>query len=118
MSVWQKQLTADASGQTWLVGIRGRLDQGLTPQLDKTLQSVLAEEQSRIVVDLSEVNYINSGGLRCLVAAWRKARQQGGDLVLAGLNQRLNEIFAIVGFNKVFQIFPTADTALQTLRKG
>jgi anti-sigma B factor antagonist len=118
MSVWQKQFTADASGNTWLVGVRGRLDQSLTPQLDRTLQSVLGTDQSRVVVDLSEVSYINSGGLRCLVAAWRKARQQGGELVLAGLNQRLNEIFAIVGFNKVFQIFPTADSAFQTFEKG
>ena len=63
------------------------------------------------------VTYINSGGLRCLVSSWRKARQQSGDLILCGLSSRLHEIFAMVGFDKVFQITTTIEEAQVIFQK-
>ncbi len=92
--------------------ISGRLDQTQTPQLEETLNNLLTAGHYDLLVDLTAVTYINSGGLRCLVSAWRKARQQGGDLVLCGLNDRLQEIFGMVGFDKVFSIYPDCETAV------
>ena len=60
---------------------------------------------------MTEATYINSGGLRCLVSAWRRTREQGGDLVLCGLNSRLEEIFSLVGFDRVFHIYATYEDA-------
>ena len=56
------------------------------------------------MLDLNGATYINSGGLRLLVSAWRTARQQGGNLVLFGLNDKVKDVFSLVGFDKVFQI--------------
>lgn len=100
-----------------LVRVNGRLDQTLTPQLEAVLNDILDKETYQIIVDLTQVNYVNSGGLRCLVSVWRKARQQEGDLVLSGLNERLAEIFSMVGFDKVFHIFPTLETAQQAFKE-
>lgn len=111
MSVWQKAL----ANQIWLVGVSGRLDQTITPALEQTLTHLLDAQHSRLIVNLSQTSYINSGGLRCLVAAWRRARRQQGDLILCGLNQRLYEIFAMVGFDQVFTIVPTQQAAEQAL---
>lgn len=107
MSVWQQQLRHDI----WLVGVRGRLDQGLSPQLEEHLVNLLSKGHNRLIVDLTEATYINSGGLRCLVSAWRSARRQEGDLVLCGLNARLQEIFSMIGFDKVFHIFSNRELA-------
>jgi anti-sigma B factor antagonist len=101
---------------TWLIRVYGRLDQNLNPQLEKNLTSLLDEGNNHFIINLQETTYINSGGLRCLVSAWRKARQREGNLVLCGLNTRLHEIFSMVGFDKVFQIYPTCDAALQASR--
>jgi anti-sigma B factor antagonist len=109
MNIWQENLTNDK----WLVGVRGRLDQHLTPQLEAELAGLLDQGHAHLIVNLHEVNYINSGGLRCLVTAWRRAHQQGGDLKLCGLNERVAQIFAMVGFDKVFQIFEDCDAASQ-----
>ena len=109
MTVWQHEL----DNQIWLVGVAGRLDQTLTPELEKTLNTLLAANQFRLIIDLSQVIYINSGGLRCLVAAWRRTRQQQGNLILFGLTPRLHEIFAMVGFDQVFTIVPTQQQAIQ-----
>jgi anti-sigma B factor antagonist len=111
MNIRQQQLHNDA----WLVAVHGRLDQSQTPELNNALTDLLNAEQYRLVVDLTNVSYINSGGLRCLVSAWRKARTQNGNVVLYGLNDRLSEIFAMIGFDKVFQIVANQDEALAAL---
>jgi anti-anti-sigma factor len=76
---------------------------------------LLDEGHYHLIVDLSEATYINSGGLRCLVSAWRQAREQDGNLVICGLNKRLHQIFSMVGVDKVFQITPTRDLAKHAL---
>jgi len=101
MSIHQKK-----SGETYLIRVDGRLDQDQTPQLETILNELLDDGHINFIVDLTATTYINSGGLRCLVSVWRKARQQSGNLVLCGLNDRLQEIFSMVGFDKVFQIYP------------
>ncbi len=112
MSIEQQKI-----GKFHLIRINGRLDHSQTPQLENQLARLLEAGHRFLVTDLTQTSYINSGGLRCLVSAWRKARQQEGDLVLCGLNHRLQEIFNMVGFDKVFQIYPDYETTQQTLLK-
>ncbi len=111
MSIWQRPTDSGA----WLVGVEGRLAQDLNPQLEAALLGLLADDHCRLIVDLTGTSYINSGGLRTLVTAWRRARQQGGDLVLFGLSRHVQEVFEIVGFDRVFQIFPSLDEAASAL---
>ena len=107
MSIGQQELS---SGE-WLIEVSGRLDQTQTPELEEHLDNLLARGNHRILVDMSGVTYINSGGLRCLVTAWRKAKKQGGNVVLAGLRERVNEVFSMIGFDKVFDVYATRASA-------
>jgi anti-anti-sigma factor len=107
MNIWQQQL----SGDVQLVGVSGRLDQNLTPDLEAQFDALLAEGYERFIVDMSEVSYINSGGLRCLVTAWRKAKKEGGNVLLFGLQPRVEQVFSMVGFDKVFELYPTQQSA-------
>lgn len=98
-------------GDVQLVAVKGRLDQNLTPELEQVLNELLAEGHQRFMVDMGEVSYINSGGLRCLVTAWRKAKKEGGNVFLFGLQPRVEQVFAMVGFDKVFELYPTEAAA-------
>ena len=111
MTVQQEQL----GNGLYLVAVTGRLDQQLSPTLSEQLIQAIDAGHHRLIVDLTEVNYINSGGLRTLVTAWRKARENQGDLVLCGLNAKLRDIFVMVGFDKVFSINPTREAACEAL---
>ncbi len=102
--IWQER----QANNLWLVGVRGRLDQSLTPQLNETLTGLIENGRYRLIIDLSHVTYINSGGLRCLISAWRKARTENGDVILFGLNDRILEVFTTAGFDKVFRITNTS----------
>ena len=104
MTIWQRT----AGKELCIVGVEGRLDQTLTPELEAELERVLAAGRRRIIIDMSGVSYINSGGLRCLVSAWRNAKRQGGHVVLAGLTPKVADIVSMVGFDKVFDVYPSA----------
>lgn len=89
----------------WVVSADGRLDQNAIPQLEQMLNELLDEGAAGLILDLGRATYINSGGLRCLVSAWRRAQRQESTIVLCGLNTRLQEIFTMVGFDRVFRIY-------------
>ena len=99
--------------EIWLVTISDRLDQSQTDFLQTLLGELIDAGHLQLIVDLTDLSYINSGGLRCLVTGWREANKLGGDLILCGLNSRISKIFTTVGFDKVFQIFATREEAQQ-----
>jgi anti-anti-sigma factor len=90
----------------------GRLDSSSSPRLEMALTAQLQQGVTWLLVDMAAVEYIASSGLKVLVAAWRRARDAGGDVVLAGMQPRLVEIFEMVGFDMLFQIYPDLDAAL------
>lgn len=96
---------------TYVVQISGRLDQTLNTTLETEIAGLLDAGSVDLIFDLSETSYINSGGLRTLVSAWRRARLAGGSVAICGLNSRLDEIFKMVGFDKVFDVFPDCRAA-------
>lgn len=112
-AIWQELYAPSI----WLVGVRGRLDQNLSPQLDDLLRGLLENGRDQIMVDLRGVTFINSGGLHCLISAWRKARTSGGDVVLFGLNDHILDVFTIAGFDKIFRIVTTSREAQAILQE-
>ncbi|NLX10098.1 MAG: anti-sigma factor antagonist [Chloroflexi bacterium] len=90
----------------------GRLDSNTSPMLEKTLSTQLQQGNVWLYVDMSQVEYIASSGLKVLVSAWRRAHDGEGDVVLSGLQPRIVEILEMVGFDMLFQIYPDLDAAL------
>ncbi len=97
--------------ETIVVRPQGRLDAAGAPKLEQELKQRLAKGESRLIVDLTEISYISSNGLRVLLTALKHARKNGGALKLCGMNARLAEIFEMVGFDQVFEIYETRDQA-------
>jgi anti-sigma B factor antagonist len=93
----------------------GRIDNSTTDALRSDLNSYVAtcrKGGDRLVLDFSKVDYISSVGLRVLMLAAKKAREQDGTIVVAGLQPVVREIFEISRFNLVFQCFGTVREAL------
>jgi anti-anti-sigma factor len=111
MNISDQKITKDL----WLVNVSGRLDQQETAIFETYLNNLLNEGHIHLLINLSEVIYVNSGGLRCLVTVWRQAQEHGGDVALCSLNERITQLFAVVGFSKVFKIYPSQDSAIQDL---
>lgn len=111
MSIWREDLSESIS----LVGLSGRIDQTVTPEIEAALLNELDEGNGQLIVDMAGVSYVNSGGLRCLLTAWRRANDLQQRIVLCSLSERVADVFDIVGFDKVFEIYDTRNDALRAL---
>ena len=92
--------------------LRGRIDTQGAVDLDLTLQAAVAEGKHNMVLDMTEVRYISSAGLRTLADVLTKNREVGGDLKLVALDRKVLRVFRIIGFDKFFSIYDTPEAAL------
>jgi anti-sigma B factor antagonist len=75
-------------------------------------------ETPRMVLNLSGVTYIDSGGLGTLVGVYSSARGAGADIKLTGLGQRLRDVLQITKLATVFEVFDSEQEALTALGRG
>jgi anti-anti-sigma factor len=99
----------------WLIKPTGRLDASSGPALEVALNAQLGAAHNRIVVDMADVTYISSGGLKVLVATWRKAQKSAGTVVLSSLLPRVRKVFEISGFDMLFTITASVDDAIASI---
>lgn len=108
-------LVTSINGNALILGLKGRLDQDncdafrdeLTPHLD-----VAARDHLAIVLDLSQLEYISSAGLRCFMLAVKKAKTYDGRIVVAALQPMVAEIFQISRFDMLLEVFTTVAKAV------
>lgn len=102
------QVTADAGFQ--LVCVKGSVCDSDAEQLRNTLEEAAQNETGKLVIDLSEVDYISSSGIGVLVSTLKKARHSGGSLVLCGMTPDIHELFTLTHLDRVFTIAATVDS--------
>ena len=94
-----------------LVRLSGRLDAVASPDVLACLKDAVAEGRSRIVVDLSEVSFIDSTGLGTLVSGLKTARKAGGDLRLVAPTPQARRLLRLTTLDRVFVIADTLESA-------
>jgi anti-anti-sigma factor len=90
-----------------LIEVTGRVDSTTADQLGKALNDAIDEGQNQLVLDLSKVEYMSSAGLRELVSALKRLQRGRGDLRLAALSERVEEVLELAGLDEIFKIFET-----------
>ncbi len=98
---------------TMLVTVRGEIDFNRSPELHETLLEIIRNKPRRLVLDLSNVSYIDSSGVGTLVDAQRRLSRDGGKVVLAGLTPRVRGVLEITGLDQFFAIAANVQEALE-----
>ncbi len=98
-----------------ILNVTGDVDVTTAPGLRSELSRLLAARKTRVVLDLTDVPFLDSTGLGVLVGRLRSIRLTGGDLVLVICNPRVLRNFNITGLDKVFVICATRDEAVAAL---
>lgn len=95
-----------------LLAAAGEIDVAAAPGLREQLVALIEAGRTRLVVDLEDVDFIDSTGLGVLVGALRRARGAEGDLRLVCTNSRLLKVFDVTGLDEVFSIAESVDDAI------
>jgi anti-sigma B factor antagonist len=85
-------------------------------ELRDTVKKLLSETK-QIVLNLSGVNYIDSGGLGTLVALYTTARNGGGAIKLANLTQRVGDLLQVTKLLTIFEVYDTEEAAVDSFLK-
>ena len=101
-----------------VVNCAGRLIFGDETAALRDQVRALMKDGSQIVLNLSGLSYIDSGGLGTLVALYTTARNAGGAIKLARLTQRVGDLLQVTKLLTVFEVYDSEDEAVQSFRKG
>ncbi len=99
-----------------VVVMSGDLDASTSPAAQQQLLA-LTKPGSRILLDMSEVPYMSSAGLRMLLSTYRQVAASGGRIVLVGVVEEIRDTMSVTGFLNFFTIYETVDEGLAALQQ-
>ena len=111
------QMESRDVGAVRVVRLSGALDAMASGDVRKQLSELVRDGSLRLVVDLAEVDRIDSTGLGALVTTLKAARDRGGELVLAALTPPVRTVVELTRLHRVFDIYDDAEAAAAELAK-
>ena len=95
-----------------IITLAGSIDAMTAPGITAFIQEQIAKGNTKLVADLSGVDYTSSAGLRVLLAAIKETRAQRGDLRLTGVQHDVLKVLNLSGFTNILKMFNTVDVAV------
>ena len=95
-----------------VVSLHGEVDLHSSPDVHQRLLAVAAQAPRLLVVNMSELRFIDSSGVGVLVDVFRRMRTYGGRMALAGAVPRVRSVFEITKLDQFFTMFATEEEAL------
>lgn len=109
------QLVHEKKGSVVVVKpLEKRMDATIAADFKTQMGVLINEGQAIFVLDLSEVDFVDSSGLGAIVASLKMLGGKG-DLVIASAGEKVMKLFKLTRMDRVFQVFPTSDEALAQL---
>jgi anti-sigma B factor antagonist len=106
------KVSAETMAGAVIISPEGDVDLGRSPTLRASLRQAQSGKPSRLIVDLSQVDYMDSSGVATLVEALQNARKGGSKMVLCGMKDRVRSIFEIARLDTVFTIAESREAAM------
>lgn len=96
-----------------LVKVSGRIDSSTAPKFTEELGKITYGGRFKIVIDLSEVQFLSSAGLRVLIATQKNCKRYNrGEVFLADVPANILSVFDLAGFTTIFKIFDDVISAV------
>jgi len=99
-----------------IISLVGRLDTISAEELKNEIVPLIKNGGKKIIFNFVNLDYISSAGLRILLVATKMMKEKEGLLILCNINDFINEIFEISGFNQILSITNTFEEALVSIK--
>lgn len=94
--------------------LRGELiDKNQAIDLIKSIDELLIEGKNKLIIDLSDLKYMNSSGLNVLVQLLTKTRTNGGESVIFNVSKKVNDLLVITKLNTLFKVANSKESAIK-----
>jgi len=106
------ELQFNTYGKTGVVSVNGSVDALTAVELNQFVTSQITNGNTRLVIDLGQVDFMSSAGLRAILASFKESRQNGGDLRLAAPHAGIEKVLKLSGFLSIIKTYPSSDEAV------
>src|SRR4051812_30185701 len=94
----------------------GAIDLHVSPEMRTSLRTIIDEKPKRLIIDMSNVTYVDSSGIAVLIGAMQSLETQGGEFMLAATRETVRFIFESAKLDKYFHMYPTVEAAAAAAR--
>ncbi len=107
------QVKRTDKGDISVLYLSGFLDAHTVPQFESALNELIANGRFKIVVNFKDLDYISSAGLGVFMGFIEEVRNNGGDIKLSNMSERVYKVFDLLGFPALFEIYDDEAQAIE-----
>jgi len=108
-------ISEDRKADAVILALSGKLDAMTAKTFEDKILGVINSGTQRLVVDLSQLEYVSSSGLRVLLLAAKRLQGTDGKIVLCALKDQIRQVFDLAGFSSILSIYGSRDEAIKGL---
>jgi len=109
------EITEEQRGEILILRIIGKLDSSTSKDLEEKILSLIASSQGKLVIDLSQLDYVSSAGLRIFLLAAKRMDNAKGKMILCSLKDAVKQVFDIAGFSSLLTLAGSTEEAIKGL---
>lgn len=98
-----------------IISMSGRFDAIGTREFKKIISELMETGKMRIILDMTQVHFVDSSGMGALIGSLRGIVKEGGSLRIAGLTPEVHTIFELTRLHRIFDIFETTQAAMSAV---
>lgn len=98
------EIKTNISNQNLIISLKGRLDTMTSPQLEEEIRHCSLDEFETVTLNMRELEYVSSAGLRIILSLYKKITKLGGNLKLVNVNDMVMELFSMTGMSDYLDI--------------
>lgn len=100
-----------------VLGVTGEIDVFTAPEFKNAINRAIESGTTDLVIDLTQVSYMDSSGFGTLLGATKRVRPKGGSISLVGCSEAIERMMKITRLDTVFNLFATIDEASAHIRR-
>lgn len=113
--IWKMEFKLKKYGKNTVISLLGRLDISQADEVEVKLSKELQTGEGDIVINLQDISYISSSGIRVFVGTVREMERQGRKLKLCAITPPVKKVFDVVELLDLFEVYETEEDAVASL---
>jgi anti-sigma B factor antagonist len=107
------EISEDRKADVVILSLSGKLDATTAKTFEDKILAAINSGAQRLAVDLSQLDYVSSSGLRVFLLAAKQLQGTQGKIVLCALKDHVRQVFDLAGFSSVLSIYGSRDEAIR-----